>query len=271
MRQSASELSQFYASPLGTAARRLIARKIVEAWPNPGDLDILGVGYATPFLAGLQDARRAVAVAPAAQGTEPWPRGDANRACLGEETALPLKSAIFDRILAVHALEESGDPTALLSEIKRVMAPSGRVILVVAARHGAWSDAETSAFGHGRPYSRRQLERLVRAAELTPVGWTRALYVPPLPAFAAYADAFEQVGSRLWPGFAGVVLHRGGQADPGGEAGLRKSRPPAPGSRRIGAPPDRRAGTAALYSGTERQAPADPCSGSECRPGVMGE
>ncbi len=206
MRQSEAELSEFYASPLGAAARRLIARKIAEAWPDPTGLDILGVGYATPFLAGLQDARRAVAVAPAGQGIQAWPRGGANRACLGEETALPIKSAMFDRILAVHALEESGDPATLLSEIKRVMAPAGRVILVVAARHGAWSDAESSAFGHGRPYSRRQLERLVRAAELTPAGWTRALYVPPLPAFARYADSFEQVGSRLWPAFAGVVL-----------------------------------------------------------------
>jgi SAM-dependent methyltransferase len=206
MRQGVSELAQFYASPLGAAARRLIARKIAEAWPDPTGLDILGVGYATPFMTGLEGARRAVAVMPAAQGAEAWPRGGANRVCLGDDGALPVKSALFDRVLAVHALEESGDPAALLDEIKRVMAPAGRAILVVAARHGAWSDAETSAFGHGRPFSRRQLERLVRAAELSPVGWTRALYLPPLPAFARYADAFEQAGSRLWPAFAGVVL-----------------------------------------------------------------
>ena len=132
--------------------------------------------------------------------------GRANRACLAEETALPLKNALFDRVLAVHALEESADPLRVLCEIERVMAPAGRAILVVSARHGAWSDAESSAFGHGRPYSRRQLERLVREAELAPVGWTRALYLPPLPAFARFADGFEQIGSHLWPAFAGVVL-----------------------------------------------------------------
>ena len=35
---------------------------------------------------------------------------------------------------------------------------------------------------------------------------TRALYVPPVGWMARWADAFEQAGSRLWPGFAGVVL-----------------------------------------------------------------
>jgi hypothetical protein len=80
------------------------------------------------------------------------------------------------------------------------------VILAVTARHGLWADAENSPFGHGRPFSRRQLERLVREADLSPVNWTRALYVPPLGWASRWAEGFEQAGALLWPSFAGVIL-----------------------------------------------------------------
>ena len=56
------------------------------------------------------------------------------------------------------------------------------------------------------PYSRGQLAELLREAELEPSGWTRALYVPPLNWMAGWAEGFEQTGSRLWPGFAGLLL-----------------------------------------------------------------
>jgi SAM-dependent methyltransferase len=122
------------------------------------------------------------------------------------EDALPFANALFDRILAVHAIEESPDPIALLREVWRVLAPTGRVIVTVAARNGLWANSEKTPFGHGRPYTRGQLAELLREAELEPSGWTRALYVPPVSWAAGWAEGFEQAGSRLWPGFAGLVL-----------------------------------------------------------------
>lgn len=207
MRQGILDLRDFYASPLGRVARQMVARKVTEAWPDAGGLDVLALGYATPFLDGMAgQVRRAVAAMPAAQGVEPWPALGMNRACLVEESALPLPNALFDRVLAVHALEESDNPLALLHEVWRVLAPSGRVILAVTARHGLWADAENSPFGHGRPFSRRQLETLVREADLEPIGWTRALYAPPLAWASRWAEGFEQAGARLWPPFAGLIL-----------------------------------------------------------------
>ena len=207
MRQGVLELREFYASPLGRAARQMVSRKVAEAWGAARGLDLLALGYATPFFDGLgPDARRAVAVMPAAQGVEIWPAEGANRACLAEEGALPLPNALFDRVLAAHALEESHNPLTALEEICRVMAPSGRLILVVTARHGLWANAETTPFGHGRPFSRRQLEKLVRGADLSPVSWTRALYVPPVDWAARWAEGFEQAGAVLWPPFAGLIL-----------------------------------------------------------------
>jgi SAM-dependent methyltransferase len=207
MRRDVLELRRFYASDLGRAARVMVTRKVVEAWGDARGQDVLGLGYATPFLAHLQPhARRVVAAMPAQQGVEVWPARGANLATLAAEDALPFGNALFDRVLAVHALEESPDAVALLRETWRVLAPSGRVIVAVASRNGPWANVETTPFGHGRPYSRAQLAELLQEAELEPSGWTRALYVPPVAWMARWAEGFEQAGSRVWPGISGLLL-----------------------------------------------------------------
>ena len=115
MRQSVIELREFYASALGRAARAMIARKVAEVWGGGGGLDVLALGYATPFMAEVgARARRVVAAMPAGQGVEVWPAEAPNRAFLADETALPLPNALFDRILCVHALEECENPLAVL-------------------------------------------------------------------------------------------------------------------------------------------------------------
>jgi SAM-dependent methyltransferase len=207
MRRDVLELRQFYASDLGRAARAMVGRKVIEAWGDARGLDVLALGYATPFVSAARTAaRRVVGAMPAQQGVELWPAGEDNLTTLVDEEALPFANALFDRVLVVHGIEESPDPTAFLREVWRVLAPSGRVIVGVAARNGLWANAERTPFGHGRPYSRAQLADLMREAELEPSGWTRALYVPPVGWMAGWADGFEQAGSRLWPGFAGLLL-----------------------------------------------------------------
>lgn len=207
MRRDVLELRQFYATPLGAAAREMIGRKVKEAWGDAHALDVLGLGYATPYIeARSLAARRTVAAMPAAQGVEVWPADGRNLACLAHEAALPFPNALFDRILLVHALEESDNPRALLGEVWRVLAPSGRLMVVAASRRGLWSNAEATPFGHGRPFTRRQLEALMREAELEPVAWTRALYAPPVAWMARWSEGFEQIGAWLWPMFSGVIL-----------------------------------------------------------------
>ncbi len=207
MRRDVLEMRAFYASPLGRAARTMIARKVGEAWGDATGLDVLTFGYATPFADGfVEKARRVVAAMPASQGVEAWPMGGANRACLADETDLPFSASLFDRVLFVHALEEADNPLRVLQEAARVMAPSGRLVVAVASRRGLWANAESSPFGHGRPFSRRQLEDLVREADLEPAGWTRALYLPPVQWAAPWAEGFEQAGAWLWRPFAGVIL-----------------------------------------------------------------
>src|ERR1019366_1924720 len=188
------ELRDFYASRLGQATRRVVGRKLVEAWGDAGALDVMGLGYATPYLEMFRGpARRTVAAMPAQQGVEVWPATGAVLACLAEEGALPFPNALFDRILVIHALEEAENPLELMREVWRVLAPAGRVIVAAANRHGA-------------PFTRGQLEKLVRDAQLEPVAWSRALFAPPLQWTAGWADGFEQAGQRLWPAFSGLIM-----------------------------------------------------------------
>jgi SAM-dependent methyltransferase len=207
MRREVSEFKRFYGAPLGEAARDLIARQVAQAWERVRDLDVLGIGYATPYLEPFRgEAGRVVAAMPAGQGVELWPAGARVLSCLAAETRLPFPNALFDRILLVHALEEADDPQAVMAEAGRVLAPSGSLIVVAAARGGLWAHAEHTPFGHGRPFTRAQLEQVVRGAGLEPAAWSRALYAPPYRGFAPWAEAIEQIGSRLAAPASGVVM-----------------------------------------------------------------
>ena len=207
MRRSVTELRSFYAEPMGRAVRTMVMRQLINEWGDVRDLDVLGIGYATPFLEPFSGkARRVIAAMPAAQGAETWPVAAPNLVCLADENALPLPSAMFDRILIVHGLEESSDPVALLAEVHRVLAPSGRAIIAVVNRNGLWAGAEATPFGHGRPFTRSQLEAIVRDAELEPCAWSRALYAPPWPALASYAELIEQAAAAVAPPFSGLIL-----------------------------------------------------------------
>jgi SAM-dependent methyltransferase len=206
MRRSIDDLRIFYGEPAGAAARRMLARRLEDAWGEAPNCDVLGIGYATPWLDAFVGARRLVAAMPGGQGVELWPSVGRNRTALVDDRRLPFAAGAFDRILIVHALEEADDAQALMQEAVRALAPAGRIILVAAARGGLWARAEATPFGHGRPFTRRQLERLVRETGLEPTAWSQTLYVPPWGPLLPLADGFEQIGKRLMPGAAGVVL-----------------------------------------------------------------
>ena len=55
-----------------------------------------------------------------------------------------LPDASIDRVLAVHSLEMAANARDQLREIWRVLAPGGRVILVVPNRRGLWARGEAT-------------------------------------------------------------------------------------------------------------------------------
>lgn len=206
MRRSIDELRTFYGEPTGSLVRRLLAKRLDDAWGEAVGCDVLGLGYATPWLDAFVGARRIVAAMPGGQGVELWPSVGRNRTLLVEDQRLPFAAGAFDRVLLVHALEEADDPAAVLTEAVRALSPAGRIIVATAARGGLWARAEDTPFGHGRPFTRGQLERLVREVGLEPTAWSQTLYVPPWRPLLGLADGFEQVGRLVAPGAAGMIL-----------------------------------------------------------------
>jgi SAM-dependent methyltransferase len=209
MRVDVLALQRFYASPLGEAARRAASRRLSALWSHADGLDVLGIGYPTPYLGPLRErARRAVALMPAEQGAEPWPAERTVLTALADEARLPFMDAVFDRVLIVHAMEEAAAPHALLREVWRIMAPEGRLVVIAANRWSWWAQSGATPLGHGRPYSRTQLAALLSDAMFEPVASSRALYAPPTTwtPFVRAADAFEWVGELVWPALGGLVL-----------------------------------------------------------------
>src|SRR5438128_3056362 len=175
------DLRNFYAQRLGVVARRFIGRGIRARFADTRGLSVLGVGYPSPYL-GLfrEEAERCLAFMPAAQGVVKWPTDRPSLAALVDAVELPLSDSSIDRVLLVHALEMAHDPGALLREVWRVLAGGGRLLVVVPNRRGVWARMDTTPFGHGRPYSRAQINFLLRETWFTPIGWREALYVQPI-------------------------------------------------------------------------------------------
>ncbi|MEL6212532.1 MAG: methyltransferase domain-containing protein [Pseudomonadota bacterium] len=214
MRTDILDLHRFYERPLGQMAASFIAARIVAQWGDGRGMRVAGFGFTSPYLEAMPGAERRLNLAPAAQGVIRWPTVNggaapaANSASLISEMRWPLPDASIDRLILAHGLEEVGDPARLMREIWRVLSPDGRVIIVAAHRRGLWSAFDTTPFAAGRPWSRRQLWRLLEEATFTVVRSTGALYFPPLHSniILSAARSWERAGARVWPALGGVLL-----------------------------------------------------------------
>jgi SAM-dependent methyltransferase len=207
LRVDVLHLQRFYASRLGLVTQRMVARRLAALWPDADGLDMLGIGYPMPYLERFRaGARRAAAMAPAAQGAECWPPDGRGMIVLTDESRLPFIDSVFDRVLVVHALEEAENAQAMLRELWRVMSPEGRLVVIAANRLGLWARADATPFGHGRPYNRSQLGRLLSDAMFEPLATARALYLPPIGWAAKLAMPWERAGETLWPAFGGLLM-----------------------------------------------------------------
>lgn len=108
-------------------------------------------------------------------------------------------AAPYDLVAMHHVLEHLPDPVAQLSRARTLVAPAGRLLVVVPnwsswqrmAWRGRWSALDLPR--HQQHFSRRALERAARASGWDPIATGRGS----LAATAAYTTAFVLFGS--WP------------------------------------------------------------------------
>ncbi|MDQ0317087.1 class I SAM-dependent methyltransferase [Amorphus orientalis] len=209
MHLDAIEIRNFYLSPRGRIVRQLLSLRIREIWPDVRGQRLVGLGHATPFLRPFKDeAERVLGFMPAQQGVIAWPAEGPLVTSLVHDACLPLPDASVERVLLIHALEGAHAPQAMLRDVWRILAPGGRVLVVVANRAGLWSRVESTPFGVGRPFSRSQIARALEDLSFTPGRIETALHVPPSTTRFVLGSArgWDRMGSRVWPGLAGVVV-----------------------------------------------------------------
>ena len=211
MRNGVSEVTAFYDGLLGQLASLHVRAKLAEAWGEARGLRVAGFGYTTPYLPAFREAERALALMPEGMAVT---RDEGVPSVMVSGHLWPLPDASVDRLLIVHGLEEVAGPRRVLREAWRVLADDGLLIAVCANRRGLWALAERTPFGAGRPYSRSQLDKLLREGMFEPTAYAQALHFPPIEhdALLRLAGAWERLGDAigalpvLLPSLAGVNL-----------------------------------------------------------------
>ncbi|MEM5516082.1 methyltransferase domain-containing protein [Henriciella sp. AS95] len=210
MRLSAKDLEDFYASRLGKAAQFLMLKRLGDLWGDCAELNLLGMGYARPLLTGFgASAKACLSATPHLGADTRWAASERGiSTCLTEEDRLPFADGSFDRIILLHAIEEADSPRAVLREAWRLLAPEGRMLVAVANRKSSWSLVEGTPFGHGRPWTRRQLIAYLNDHLLQVTASTTTVHMPPIKFgfMVSGAEAWEKVGQIFAPGLGGVVM-----------------------------------------------------------------
>jgi len=199
----------FYKTARGGVAARLLRERLLALWPSLAGLSVLGIGFPMPYLRVWRDsAYRCIAVTPGHNGGWRWPVSRPGLTCTAPEDALPFPDLSFDRVLIVHGLELAENARRMLREAWRVLKDDGRLLMVVPNRTGLWAHLETTPFGHGQPYSARQIGRLLEANLFRVERRDTALYIPPVQwrLVLRLAPVAERIGRELIPSFAGLTL-----------------------------------------------------------------
>src|SRR3569833_2688734 len=180
MTPDVNRLIGFYKSPLGKISRALVREEIIRMAGSINLWWVFGLGFVLPYLRfALEKAERVLAFMPGRQGASSWPREGPSHTVLCDPLEMPLTDAAVDLIIAVHAFEHIGDADELMRELWRVAAPIARLIVVEPQRRGLWAALDNTPFGDGNPFSRGQVERLLRDHSFVPEAWREALCLPP--------------------------------------------------------------------------------------------
>ncbi len=209
MYSSVHDFKTFYSTRAGRLVRRFLTLHIRKIWPDLHGLRLVGCGYAVPYLKRFMDeTERSVAFMPDDLGVHFWPEGEKGLVCLSRDALLPLETESVDRIILVHGLEHAESPHELLHELWRVLKSNGRLLMIVPNRRGLWARTDQTPFGHGTPYTARQIGHYLQESLFVHERTEMALFMPPFRSFLVLRTAytFESFGRYLFPGLAGVSI-----------------------------------------------------------------
>jgi SAM-dependent methyltransferase len=167
--------------------RRHIIRRTLERYVGPSaSMDIVDVGCGSGRNLELLDQfGKAIGVECAGPGLDACrARGlGPDRVAEGPATALPFPDGSFDLACAFDVLEHLDDDAAGLAEMRRVLRPSGLVLLTVPAYRFLWS-VHDEALGHRRRYVASELHSLLNRGGFSIIRRSYAISMALLPIIA---------------------------------------------------------------------------------------
>ena len=205
-------LRDFYKAPLGQHVAGQMHTHMIRFWQvDASSCNVMlgyGIGWLPPASRDHEMPANLSSLMLARSGVIAWPESEPVRSGLVDSHALPLPDVHVDRLLLAHALEFNAEPGRLLDECWRVLDGAGRLLVVVPNRRGLWARSEHVPFGHGRPYSSRQLCQLLESHGFVPKRTYRTVCLPPLHnrVMMRFAITIERLGQRWWPALGGLLL-----------------------------------------------------------------
>jgi hypothetical protein len=174
------DFKSFYSTATGRITRRILRNQMREFLSDPS-LTILGQGYTAPYLQSVDHK---------------------------DQSARKSEDSV-DRILAIHHIEFADNIKDTLKRDWLLLKPNeGRLLIVVPNRHGLWASKDWTPFGHGMPFSLRQIQHYLHEARFEIISTREALFVPPSRRsfILRMAKWFESAGRLIIPAAAGVHI-----------------------------------------------------------------
>ena len=199
------KINTFYNHSHGQIVAKLLREDLSNIWEPSKTTSNLAVGF--PFYFFPEDIICPVLM-PVEIGGIAWAHNQEIYTAIIDSNSWPLESDSIDCIFISHALEFITDHHSFLMEAGRVLKSAGKLILMVPQRRGLWLRTETTPFGHGTPFSKGQIFRLLKNTGLNPEKCTSSLFLPPfaykLP--EALSNQIEIVGEHLLQLLGGVLI-----------------------------------------------------------------
>ena len=202
-RTRSEDAAAFYQSWAGQRTASLLNRRLNSLLPDLRARRLLGIGYPGPYL----PATAGCAISARLQHPQTQrPFHHIVQDCLIESGRLPFDDLSMDTVLVVHGLEFTRSAADFLRAAWKVMTDDGYLILVVPNRSGYWAHTDATPFGHGVPFSTRQLTRLLEQGLFQIEHHTGALMTPPALLSRLSGTLPERVGKMIRYPCAGVHI-----------------------------------------------------------------